>query len=621
MANGPDPSPLAKAPAGWPSALGWLWRAAVWLPAVLLGMVLAGALAVGLWAGSEGSLAQAIRWGLAWQAQNAPQLGLVQIDGAQGSVLNGGKLASVSWAREGQSVQAQDLTVSLGARFWAGLLGGEVHIETLRAARVRIGSERATAPPPRSPPESLTLPVPIEMSVAVDELVLPDGQSLNAMQAQYRYGSAASGLGVADAHTLTLRSLRWAEGRYQAQVTLGAQAPMPLRLQANGELRATVPEGGSIDLRARATAQGTLAGDGAVLDLTAQITPATSNDATPTLAGTARVRPWATQPVAEADLRLHRLNLGLLWPAAPQTALTGTVRAQPDGSDWRAQVQLQNESSGAIDRGRVPVRALELALVQSGARWTLERLDAQVAGGRLQGKGRRDAPADGAASSLGDWQGEFGLSGIDPAQIWSRLAPASLDGRLQARAVNPQSPAPQTPFACARSSCKDAGNRRPPSRVGAHSRFSAHGSMPSMAAWTQKAASTPRPHPAAGAWRCRCRACARCGRASWPAPTATEICPWSWPTAGRRWPGCGTCRTRPTSARCCARPCNPPTASGSMPVPRRAFGGRAVWAPSASRAPLDASFRPRCRWTFRPRGCGCSAAAMRHWTCPPTTPG
>lgn len=443
MANGPDPSPLAKAPAGWPSALGWLWPAAVWLPAVLLGMVLAGALAVGLWAGSEGSLAQAIRWGLAWQAQNAPQLGLVQIDGAQGSVLNGGKLASLSWARDGQSVQAQDLTVSLGARFWAGLLGGEVHIETLRAARVRIGSARATAaPPPRSPPESLTLPVPIEMSVAVDELVLPDGQSLNAMQAQYRYGSAASGLGVADAHTLTLRSLRWAEGRYQAQVTLGAQAPMPVRLQANGELRATVPEGGSIDLRARATAQGTLAGDGAVLDLTAQITPATSNDATPTLAGTARVRAWATQPVAEADLRLHRLNLGLLWPAAPQTALTGTVRAQPDGSDWRAQVQLQNESSGAIDRGRVPVRALELALVQSGARWTLERLDAQVAGGRLQGQGRRDAPADGAASSLGDWQGEFGLNGIDPAQIWSRLAPASLDGRLQARAVNPQSAHP-----------------------------------------------------------------------------------------------------------------------------------------------------------------------------------
>ena len=56
---------------------------------------------------------------------------------------------------------------------------------------------------------------------------------------------------------------------------------MPLRLQVSGELRAVVPEGGSIDLRARATAQGNLGGDGAVLDLTAQITPATSNDATP----------------------------------------------------------------------------------------------------------------------------------------------------------------------------------------------------------------------------------------------------------------------------------------------------------------------------------------------------
>lgn len=443
MATDAASRPAPRAASRWPGALGWLGRALIWLPAVLLGVVLAGALAVGLWAGSDGSLAQAVRWGLAWQAENAPQAGEVRADGAQGSVLNGGTLSSLSWTRDGLSVQAQDLSVDLGARFWAGLLGGEVHLGALQAARMQVTDARAPTPPvTRSPIESLVLPLPVELAVAVDELVLADGQALENVRAQYRYGSADRGLGVADAHTLTLRSLRWADGRYQAQATLGAQAPMPLRLQVSGELRADVPEGGSIDLRARATAQGTLAGEGAVLDLTAQITPAASNDATPTLAGTARVRPWAAQPVAEADLRLHRLNVALLWPTAPQTALTGTVRAQPAGSDWRAQLQLQNESSGAIDRGRVPVRALDLALVQSGDRWTLERLDAQVAGGRLQGQGRRDAPAGGAASSLGDWQGDVALTGIDPAQLWSRLAPAALDGRLQARAVNPQSTRP-----------------------------------------------------------------------------------------------------------------------------------------------------------------------------------
>ena len=93
--------------------------------------------------------------------------------------------------------------------------------------------------------------------------------------------------GYAEGKNITVE-YRWAEGRYQAQATLGAQAPMPLQLQARGELSAQVPEGDNLTLRARATAQGTLAGADAALDLTAQIEPAGSTEATPTLAGSAR---------------------------------------------------------------------------------------------------------------------------------------------------------------------------------------------------------------------------------------------------------------------------------------------------------------------------------------------
>ncbi|MBL0944166.1 MAG: translocation/assembly module TamB domain-containing protein [Hydrogenophaga sp.] len=459
----PPPHPVHPPEAGDPKGparpLPWgltmLGRALLWLPAVLLGVVLAGALALGLWASTDGSLAQALRWGLAWQADHAPGLGHIEAEGVEGSVFGGGSVGRLRWQQEGLRVSADGARVSLGGRFWLGLLRGEARIAQLRAERVQVIDERPPRPAePATPLQNLVLPLPVEVSATVGVLALP-GAELQAIDLTYRYGRADPGLGATDAHTLTLRSLQWAEGRYQAQATLGAQSPMPLRLQARGDLATTVPEGGTLDLRARATAQGTLAGADAALALTAQIEPVRSTDATPTLAGTARVRPWASQPLDEADLRLHRLNLAMLWPQAPQTALTGTLRALPEGAQWRASAQLQNEQAGAIDRRRLPLQSLELALVQQGERWTLERLDARAAGGRLQAEGQRDGVAAAGATAapgappsasplaaLGDWQARLRLNGIDPAQLWSTLAPAALDGELRARALGPRSERP-----------------------------------------------------------------------------------------------------------------------------------------------------------------------------------
>lgn len=428
-----------------------LGRALLWLPAALLGAVLAGALALGLWAGADGSLAQAVRWGLAWQSEHAPDAGHIEAEGVEGSVFGGGAMARLQWQQGGLSVSAEGVRVALGGQFWLGLLRGEARIDALEAGRVRVTDDRAPAPAgPATPLQALELPLPVEVAARVGTLALP-GAELQAIDLRYRYGRADPGLGTTDAHTLNLRSLQWADGRYQAQATLGAQAPMPLRLQARGDLSTTVPEGDTLALRARATAQGQLAGADAALDLTAQIEPVRSTDAVPTLAGTARVRPWAPQPLAEADLRLNRLNLALLWPQAPHTALTGTVRALPSDGPWRASALLQNEQPGPIDRRRVPVQSLDLALLQQGERWTVERLDARLAGGRLQGQGRRDgpaaaatAPAPGASplAALGDWQATLRLTGIDPSQAWSTLAPAALDGELRARAIEPRAERP-----------------------------------------------------------------------------------------------------------------------------------------------------------------------------------
>ncbi len=452
----PAPSPTPRS--AWHHALAWGARALLWLPATVLGAVLAGALALGIWAASEGSLAQALRWGLAWQAEHAPAAGRITVgDAAQGtsdgegtkvsgSVFAGGALASVQWSRDGVDVRAEDVRLQLGGRFWLGLLRGQARIAQLQATRVQVTLAPSPEPTAAATPlASVELPLPVDVELALDSLNI-QGHTLQAIVLHYRYGSADPGLGTQDAHTLTLRSLRWAEGRYQAQATLGAQAPMPLQLQARGELSAQVPEGDNLTLRARATAQGTLAGADAALDLTAQIEPAGSTEATPTLAGSARLRPWAAQPLVEADLRLHRLDIAALWPQAPRTALTGTVNAQPEGAAWRAQARLQNERPGPADQRRVPLETIELALQQAGTQWTLQRLDARLAGGRVQGEGQRRAAASAATASplaaLGDWQGRLTASGIDPARLWSTLAPASLDGELRASTVNPQAAVP-----------------------------------------------------------------------------------------------------------------------------------------------------------------------------------
>src|SRR5690606_39051814 len=139
--------------ARWREPLAWFGRALLWLPAALLGALLALALAVGLWASSEGSLAQALRWGLAWQEQHLPEAGQVLVEDAEGSVAGGGRLRTLRWSREGLTVSAEGVRLRLGARFWFGLLRGEARIAELQAERLQIDDQ--SEPRPETPREPL----------------------------------------------------------------------------------------------------------------------------------------------------------------------------------------------------------------------------------------------------------------------------------------------------------------------------------------------------------------------------------------------------------------------------------------------------------------------------------
>lgn len=434
-----EPDTIAPPPSRVGRVVRWVFGSLAALLVLLL-------LGFGLWAASPGSLAQAIRWGQSFMANQGIEAGTIEVAEVEGSLLRGGRIARLSWQRDGLNVQATETRIGLSGWFWAdALLGRGVRLAQLDIARLQIDDQRP--PSPLEPLQPITLPLPVTLPWSIGELVM-EGKNpltLTGLKGQYRYRPADSvwSLGVADAHQIDLENLQVAGGRYQVQAVLGAQAPMPLRVDAQGEVQTTVPGGGeAVTLGAVARMTGTLATVDAALDATASLRTtggAAGMEAT-TLDAKARLRPWLPQPIESADATMNRLDLAALWPQAPATLLSGTVQARPDGDAWRAEVRLANAASGPADQQRLPLERLNADLEQRGARWTLTRIDAQLGGGTVKGEGWWQ-PATGAqASPLGQWQGEFKASRINPAQLWSTIAPAALDGQLTARAVDANTP-------------------------------------------------------------------------------------------------------------------------------------------------------------------------------------
>ncbi len=415
----------------------------------LAALVLVAVLALVLWAAWPGSLAQALGWGQALLARQGPEVGTLQADGVQGSLFAGGRIERLQWQRDGLTVQAADVRVGLSKLFWMDLLLWRgVRLSQLDIGQLRIDDQRPPSPPtPPEPLQPIVLPLPVTLPWSIGELSLSGSQTLTLRElaGRYRYRPAdpAWNLGVADAHQLELDSLQFADGRYQAQAVLGAQAPMPLRVELQGDLQASVPGGGErVALQAAAQLAGTLASADAALDATASVRARdAAADTPPMLDAKARLRPWRPQPVETAEATTHQLDLAALWPQAPSTLLSGTLHARPDGEAWLAELRLSNARSGPADRQRLPIEQIDAALEQRGARWTLSRLDAQLGGGRLQGQGWFEPPAGGAApaataTSIGAWEGDFKASRINPALLWSGIAPAALDGTARARTVD-----------------------------------------------------------------------------------------------------------------------------------------------------------------------------------------
>ena len=116
------------------------------------------------WAGTDGSLATALRWADNYAPHSTKSLTL---QNPTGSLRAGGHVDSITWQQDGLRVNAQD--VALEWQPWA-LTSGTLKLDSMRAASVLINDQQAKTAN-AGPPDSLRLPVRVVLDAfAIDQL-------------------------------------------------------------------------------------------------------------------------------------------------------------------------------------------------------------------------------------------------------------------------------------------------------------------------------------------------------------------------------------------------------------------------------------------------------------------
>ncbi|MEZ5637826.1 MAG: translocation/assembly module TamB domain-containing protein [Burkholderiaceae bacterium] len=395
----------------------------VWLLELLL--VASGALllAAWFWSGTDGSLATALR-----QAQPYLPAGQsLQVQQVSGSIRGGGRIGMLHWQSDGLDVQLRELRFA-----WQplDLLQRRLRFTTLSIADVQVDDQRPASAP--QPPPEVVLPLQLELPFSVARLRLLGTAPVEVtdLDGTYRYAD--------DRHQLQLDSLAVAQGRYAGRLSLQARAPMTLDLLLQGTVSAPIAEDRSVALEASATLRGTLAGTDARLDLLAQLQPGPGNAGALAQASamratvSAHISPWATQPVVRAQSSFNHLDLAALWPSAPRTLLTGNAWVRPVGQGWLVDFNLFNRAAGPWDKGQLPLDSAKGLVELAADQWSVQSLNAEMAGGRIRLQGKLADPAQVRADD--GWQGLLQLQGINPALLHSRLEAVPLDGTLKARA-------------------------------------------------------------------------------------------------------------------------------------------------------------------------------------------
>lgn len=438
--------------------------AAALLGLLVLAVVLAGA-GLWVWSGRSTSLATTV----AQAARYLPADQTLETRDVTGSLRGGGTIGRLRWSNPTMAVEVDNARLSWSL---APLLQRSVKLGEVHADRVRIASTPDPDAPRPEPLQELVLPVSIDLPFQIDliEWAGPPPIEARALSGRYRYDRVQ--------HTLKVDGVDLAQGHYRLDATLQALAPMALQAELDGQVRTETPGSDQpLELSAHATVNGTLATEAARLQVLAQLRPPGSDIGIGTGTGAdamgeqgraqavaesvagkagakspakpdqpaarasapaqapanpmqadvqAEIAPWAVQPLLKASADLRALNLALLWPQAPVTALEGSVQAGPEGSGWQVAVQLQNGVPGPWDQGRLPVSGLDAQADYDGEQWRIPQAEVRVGNGRITAQGAYTV-------ATGAVEGSAEVQALNPAALHTQLEAAPVSGQLSAQ--------------------------------------------------------------------------------------------------------------------------------------------------------------------------------------------
>ncbi|HEY8905701.1 MAG TPA: DUF490 domain-containing protein, partial [Rhodoferax sp.] len=319
-------------------------------------MLLAG---LWVWTGNDTSLAVALQ-----QVQSVLPAGqTLETREVSGSLRHGGNIGWLRWQQGELSVELSQITLA-----WepGALLQRRLHVSQLHIGHMLIQDQRAPTPAaPTPPPASLSLPFQVDADVQVDvvEVTGLSTQRMDKLSVHYEFDSYL--------HRIDKGQGLFLSNIYSFTAQLQASGPMALQVQVHGAVDAAVPGSPQpLRLDAQASLHGTLAGPQAELVLQADLKPQGSPATSPVTAKgakpsamqaslTARIAPWQTQKILQAQGQWQALNLASIWPQAPQTLLRGRASVSPQGDNWQADLDLDNALSGPWNQQRLPVQQVQ----------------------------------------------------------------------------------------------------------------------------------------------------------------------------------------------------------------------------------------------------------------------
>ena len=423
----------------------FFWLVGLLLTPVLIVCVLLAAF--WLWTGNDTSLATALRQA----ARYLPAGQVLVAEDVQGSLRRGGHIGLLRWEKNGLTVQARQIDLLWQPR---ALLNRRLQLDTLRVAQLDINDQSPDTG--AAPPDGLLLPFKVDLAFAIDALRSTGKLAQQAIDLSGRYQFDGT------RHSLKLDSARLAAGQYKGEATLLARAPLTLDAKLQGDvLTAILGSAPPLMLAATASARGDLSGPQPLLDVQAVVGPTISSASGAPMRAqlAALINPWAAQPIVKADAAFSYLNLALLWPGTPQTLLTGSARIEPvadaskpiagstnpkgvqglSGLAWQAQMTFTNTLAGPWNLNRLPIDAAQARLSFNNGQWLVQSLTAEAAGGRISAQGSLNTAAkETRPLAVSGWQVQAILQNVNPAALHTQLAPARVDGKVNAAAAAAQ---------------------------------------------------------------------------------------------------------------------------------------------------------------------------------------